>query len=384
MGRIVVVGAGPAGAAVAIQLRRLGHDVTLIDRATFPRRKSCGEGLFSPGVRALEELGVLPALLPQACVLESLRMEIDGRGAEAPLSPPGAMALGVRRELLDHCLVQRAAEEGVELRFATTATGLLRSNGRFDAVQTRGGPIYGDVIVLADGLRSGLRRAAGLEGAATGNRYGVSAHYLLPRKPLPKVHIRLQQGSEVYVTPVGGDLVNIALLLDKGSARQLGGRLTEAFETLVDGSGVLPAGSKLVDEPLAGGPFPASARRSYRDNLLLAGDAGGFFDGISGEGMSLALVSARDAALAADRFLVDGDSRHFRSYEKERRRLARNSTLLARINLFLAAHPVVGRRIIGNLGRRPQTFGKVLALNQGSLSLSAIRPRDLVATLFGI
>ena len=380
MGRVVVVGAGPAGSATSIHLARLGHDVTLLDRASFPRRKSCGEGVFAPGVRVLEELGVLEQVLPTACVLQSLRMELEGAGAEAPLEPT---SLGIRRELLDNSLVERARAEGVDVRLGVTGTGLARAGSRFEAVETGACRVQGDVIVLADGLRSRLRRIAGLDAGGSGRRYGVSAHYRLRQEPVPRVHISLQRGHEVYLTPVGGTLVNVAVLLEGDAARRLGGRLRAGYEELVAACRLLPEAAALADAPLAGGPFPASPRALYRDNLVLAGDAGGFFDGISGEGVSLALQSAGPVARAADAFLRDGDARHFRDYERRRRRLGRNSTLLARINLFLAAHPSLGRRVMGNLGRRPWTFRKLVALNQGELSLSALTPRDVVAALLG-
>lgn len=381
---VLVVGGGPAGATAAIHLARAGLSVQIIDRAHFPRPKVCGEGLFGRGVEALAELGVLEGLRGQSRVLQSLRLILDDVSAEGRMSSAGYEAIGVRRTVLDATLIEAAANAGVELCPGVTATDLLPAARGYRGVRTDHGDYEARVIVLADGLRSRLRRIAGLDIAGNTRRYGVSAHFGLAEDVEPRVDIRLLQGHEVYVTPVGEREVNVAVLAGERSVRTFAGSRSETYRELVRRSGLLPASAELLDTPLAAGPFPARARRLWRDNLVLAGDAGGFFDGISGEGMTLALVSAGTAASAIAAYLDDGDRDHFAAYARSRRAMERNSTLLARASLLLASHRRLGRYAIRNLGSHPATFEKLLAINAGFVGLNALRPNDVSAFLPGL
>jgi flavin-dependent dehydrogenase len=383
---VLVVGGSVTGAAVATHLVRRGHSVQLLERARFPRRKACGEGLFAMGTRALYELGLLSKLRPEAGIIDSLRLEMDGYTVEAPLRE----AIGIRREVLDIALLDLAVTAGVDVCCGVTVTGLIESDGAFEGVQTDQGDFKAKLVIAADGLQSRLRRAAGLDVSASANgRYGVSAHFELPEAPARRVDIHFEDGYEVYLTPVGGHVMNVALLLEARQARGLGGRLTAGYEALVAASNALSPNADRIDAPIVGGPFHARSKHAYRANLLLAGDAAGFYDGISGDGMSLALTGARRCTDAAHAFLQGGDQRHFGDqrhlarYDAQLRSQARNSTLLARLNLALASRPALGRRALRNLARCPETFAKLVAINQGLEGLSALRPADLRALLFG-
>jgi flavin-dependent dehydrogenase len=149
-------------------------------------------------------------------------------------------------------------------------------------------------------------------------------------------------------------------------------------------SGALPDGARLIDQPVAAGPFPVEAKRAWRKNLVLVGDAAGFYDGVTGEGMSLALVTARLCATAVDRFLLGDGEASFREYDRKRRALARNPRILGGLVLALAAHPGMGSRAVANLARHPETFAKLVSINQGERGLASLRPRDILAFLTGI
>ena len=381
---VLIVGASIAGAATAIHLSRLGHSVELIDKASFPRRKPCGEGLFSPGVAELEALGILPSLLPWTQVLSGLRLSFRGHTVDAPIGDVNRPVLGVERRILDGALVEATHESGVSTRLGVTALGLVENDRQYAGVETDQGPLAARVIVAADGAQSRLRRQAGIDLATRRGRYGISGHFEVPEPPAPRVEVHIRAGYEVYVTPVGGRLVSIAVLLGRERSRSLGGNLTGAYREMTEESEALPAGSVLVDAPMAAGPFPAQARRAWRSNLVLAGDAAGFFDGVTGDGMSLALVSARMCAGAVHEFLTTGDSASFAAYARKRRALVRNPRLLGTLVLSLAVHPRIGARVASNLARRPETFAKLMRINQGESGFSTLRPRDLLAALAGI
>src|SRR4051812_34165835 len=176
---VLVVGASVAGSSVAADLASLGHEVKLIDRDSFPRRKACGEGIFPAGIRRLDELGVLNGLRPQAAHLTSLSLIGYGATATAQFSPEAGM--GVKRELLDAALLNQARARGVDVALGVTATRLLDDTqpGRFAAVQTNHGELRAKVVIAADGLGSRMRREAGLDRPSSVRRYGVSAHFNL-------------------------------------------------------------------------------------------------------------------------------------------------------------------------------------------------------------
>ncbi len=290
MPEVVVVGASVAGAATAIHLARRGRDVLLLDRSEFPRRKPCGEGLFPAGVRQLRELGLLERL-DGATVIESLRFHGYGATAEAGLGSPDAPAIGVRRSILDHVLLRAAAEAGARVALGGGPSQLqVEEDGSFSLLSEHKAIAGPAMIVAADGLGSGLRRAAGLDPKRRGRRYGVTAHVELRKPPEPAVEVHFRPGFEVYVTPVGGRCVNVALLMSKPMTKLLAGAPDGAMEELLHRESCLAAGWRLLDAPLVAGPFPVRPRRLWKRNLVLAGDAAGFFDGITGEGMSLALI----------------------------------------------------------------------------------------------
>ena len=376
---VVVVGAGPAGCAVAIHLARRGRSVMVVDRARSPERKACGEGLFPGGVEALRRLGVA-AERCGGIALEGVRFVAGRAVAEAPFS--GGNAASVRRGLLERELQTAAERQGVEFCSGVSVRGLATGNGRAIAVETTVGKIEARAFVAADGLGSRLRQAAALDSGRVGGRYGVSAHARTQDELEPMVQVWFGRGFEVYVTPLGSHEANVALLTRRDVMRSLAGDLAGGFSEVVRPHPALAGGFELLDTPLAAGPFPRGCTRAWRANVVLAGDAAGFFDGITGEGMSVALRGAERAARAVDAYLATGSYAPFRRYDRERRALTGNSDLLGRLSLGLARSPVVAELAVRNLGRRPETFARLVAVNTGAAGLRSLRPRDVAALLF--
>jgi flavin-dependent dehydrogenase len=379
---VAIVGGGLAGAATAIHLAQLGLRVVVLERNTGPRRKPCGEGLFRRGVKELQRLGVLDDLRHCSSDLAGVRFHAGPHTATA--EPHWGAGIGVRREALDAAVLARAEAAGAEIRRGVTARGLLRQGRRVAGVATSHGDVPAKVVVAADGLNSRIRRLAGLEGSSRGARYGISAHVRLAAPPGHFVEVYFEDGFELYLTPVGASDANVALLLRKPAMQRFAGRLAEEYEATLRAHPALAAGFELLDEPLAAGPFAANATRSWRANLVLVGDAAGFFDGITGEGMSVALVSARQCAAAVCSYLETGEYDGFRTFERSRRSLVRNSNLLGRVSLALGARPPLARWSVRNLERRPATFEKLVGISAGEHRLRDLRPRDFLALATGL
>jgi flavin-dependent dehydrogenase len=343
---LVVVGGGPAGLATAIEARRAGLAVRVLDRARPPIDKACGEGLMPDAAARLAELGV--ALAPG----ESYRFRgiryVEGALAATGDFPEGA-GLGVRRLALHAALARRAAEVGAELSWGTAVRGLAP-----DGVATDGGPVAARCVAGADGLHSKVRRWAGLEAPpAPRRRFGVRRHFAVaPWSEYVEVH--WGPGCEAYVSPVGPELVGIAILWS-GTA---GG-----FEELLARFPALAArleGAPIASRDRGAGPLEQRIRGVVRGRVALVGDAAGYLDAITGEGIAVALHQARALAEAVAR----GD---LGRYAAAHRRLARLPNAVTGLVLFLERRPRLRRRALRALAEEPALFSRLLGIHARSL-----------------
>jgi len=393
---VVVVGGSVAGAATAAFLAQRGHSVVMLDLATFPRDKPCGEGLMPHGVDVLAQLGVLDRVLAAgARPLHGVRYTLDsGETVAAPFrftAPHTSYALGIRRLALDDLLLQHAATTGsTRVRERFRVRGLLRQDGAVVGVTDGTTEVRGRVIVGADGLRSRVRTLLGWDNSrGRPRRYAAVGHFRLPkhRHLAPEVEVILAAGMEAYVTPLGGDEVLVALLGGRQLMRGMAGGLAGGFLRLVEAQSrlrVVLDGAQLQPGVRATGPFAVRARHVAGNGALLVGDAAGFLDPITGEGMAAALQQAGAAARVIDTAL----GRHERivdlqAYTAAHRRISANGTLLTWVALALCISPAATARAMAGLQSRRDLFGKLLAINCGHAGLGSVSPRDWVALLSG-
>jgi flavin-dependent dehydrogenase len=350
---VVVVGGGPAGLAVAIRARQAGMRVVVLDRAEPPIDKACGEGLMPDGAERLRLLGVEPPASGHA-VFRGIRYVDGDVTAEGRFL--GAEGLGVRRSALHGAMALRAREVGVELRWGVSARGL---DG--DGVRTDRGTISGRFIVGADGLHSRVRTWAGFP-VRTGprRRYGIRRHYTLrPWTDLVEVH--WGSGCEAYVTPTGPSRVGVALLWGGGG---------EGFDSLLDRFPTLRSrlgGAPCESAARGAGPLLQRVRGVARGRVALVGDASGYVDAITGEGLSLAFHQA----FALVDAIRAGDPRR---YERAHRRLGRLPGAMTHLLLWVERRPAVRRRLIRALAADPELFSGLLSVHAGSLPPRRLGP----------
>ena len=356
---VAVVGGGPAGLAVAAMAARQRLSVTLLERASLPHDKACGEGVMPAGLAVLDRLSVLSRIPgEESGPIRGVRyVQEDGSCLEGAL--PGAGGLGIRRTALSSALLDVARSAGVAVRDRTT----LRSHRRTAegmVLETDTGPLRAEVLVAADGLHSPLRRAAGLEVPARGGRrFGLRQHFLAAPWT-DRVEVHLSPGAEAYVTPCGPARVGVAFLW---SDRQLEERpsipsLLARFPFLA--RRLAPA--EPDSEPRGAGPFLQHSRRWATERLVLLGDAGGYVDAITGEGLSVALICAEAlAACLPEAVQSGGDVRAFRTYEATARREFRKYAWTASAVLALARRPWLRRGVVATLAHQRRAFEWLLA-----------------------
>jgi len=357
---LVVVGGGPAGLATALAARQRGLVPLVLERQRPPIDKACGEGIMPDGVAALRRLGVEPPGLP----FRGIRYLDESSRAEGPF--PFGPGFAVRRTALHAAMVEAAARAGIEVRWGTR----VESVGIDGSVRTGEETLQARWVVGADGLRSRVRRWAGIARRPPRHRrFGVRRHYrIAPWTDLVEVHWR--DGVEAYVSPVADDEVGIAMLWGGGGDFDA---LLARFPALAARVATAPA----VSRDRGAGPFPQRARRLVRGRVVLVGDAGGYLDAITGEGLGLAFQQAEALADA----LVDGD---LQSYVRTCRRLARLADAFTETLLFCERRRWLRRRMVRELARRPELFSRLLGAHARQLPLRRVGARAMGALLLGV
>jgi 2-polyprenyl-6-methoxyphenol hydroxylase-like FAD-dependent oxidoreductase len=367
---VVIAGAGPAGASLAVMLGRAGLTVELYDARRFPREKPCGEGMQPSGVAVLQRLGLADAV--GGCRVERVRYHGFGLTAESPFPQVGGGAppfmLAQRRLRLDDALVAAArATPGVRVFEDASVEGALVERGRAVGLRVSGDVRRGGLVVGADGLGSRVRRSLGLDARARPpSRVGLRAHFRLAagRTAPDHVEIFVAGPHEIYVAPLPDREVLVAALSGPSA---LGGRARGAMARWIAET---PRLSELLDgaEPLtdvAGrAPVTGRARAGFAPGAVLLGDAASATDPLTAGGLCHALVTAERLAAIVPRALREGEA-PLRRFDAERRRLLRAPELLTDGLLALVRRPVLARATLRVMRACPGLMRRLLGVAAG-------------------
>ena len=385
---VLVVGAGPAGSAAAAALARAGRDVLLVESHAHPRPKACAE-YASP--RIAEELALLGVAdgdwRRDALPLTGMRVIRGDDEVEMGYHDAAGRrhSWGLDRERFDATLAAHAVASGARL-MERTALDDVHWRGGQDAT---GGRVVGASLrtadgrltvrchwlIGADGARSRTAQRLEVElGVGSPRRLGLVAHY----EGLPELadHGEMHVARNWYVglAPLAGGRLNVGMALPlNGTKQPAEGR----FQAAIDGIPAVAArlrGVKRLTPIRGASPIGHRVRGSAGRGWMLIGDAAGFIDPFTGEGIYRALRSARAAAEALAAGDDDGAAARYRAARREA--FAAKDGLTWLVQGMLTAQPVMGYTI-RRLARRPQ-----LAQKLGS-ALGDLRPAsDALSPLF--
>lgn len=356
---LLIAGAGPAGLLTALHARAAGLTVQVVDPRTGSIDKACGEGLMPGAVRLLAGLGLEVGRDVPGQPFHGIRY-LDGDSRAETRFRTGT-GWGVRRDLLHRVLAAAADDRGVvrtvgavhDIRqtpsgiSATVRTAAARTTAAGTTAGTTSGSepaettVSARYLVAADGLHSPIRRSLGLQQDDTGPaRWGLRRHVsVAPWTDLVEVH--WSPHAEAYVTPVGPDQVSVALLTDRRGS--FDDQLT-AFPALAARLAGHPA-----DDVRGAGPLRQRVSRRVAGRVLLVGDAAGYVDALTGEGIDVAARSAQELV----RCLVAGRPD---AYERAWSRQTRRYRWITGSLLAARRREPVRRHLVGAAARLPRVF----------------------------
>jgi geranylgeranyl reductase family protein len=312
---VIIIGAGPSGCAAAISLGRNGYQVLVVEKDRFPRGKVCGDGISPPALEALERLGILPE------IMRNPPWKIEGMELSSPagqivtasfshLKGPYPFGLVMPRREFDFLLFQLVRKyPNIEILENWEVKDFIGQDGLIKGVKAQSGgqkeEFFAKVLVGADGAYSVVaRKTVSREKNLQHGAFGIRAYFRGVKDVTHRIEIHCDRSilpGYGWLFPTGEDSANLGVGIALRHLKQK--NIRDLFQTFVEGSPFIKERlreARMVENSLQGGPIPLGSffRRRSNKNVLLVGDAGGFGDVLTGEGIYFALRSGECAAEA--------------------------------------------------------------------------------------
>ena len=322
---VLVAGAGPAGSVAALLLARAGLRVRIIDRARFPRDKLCGDTINPGSLALLDRLGLGAGIRASGVPVRG--MTVTGPNGASVIAdyPPGIAGVALTRRLLDQALVEQAIAAGAEFDDGLgVKRAVVSGASRVTGVVVRWGGAEQEwrarVVIAADGRASRLAGSLGLSAFATRpRRWAFGAYFEGVSGLTARGEMHVRKDGYIGVAPLAGGIANVCVVRDQqdvqgGPPLQLGAVIA-ADPQLHDRF----CRAKQISDLSVLGPLAVDAQGAGWPGLLLAGDAAGFVDPMTGDGLRFAIRGGMLAADAAIREVATGAALH-RALDRARRR----------------------------------------------------------------
>jgi menaquinone-9 beta-reductase len=307
---VLIVGAGPAGAVAGAVLARAGARVRIVDRAVFPRDKLCGDTVNPGTLATLSRLGLAQTIDSCGLPVEGMRLTGANGAVVEGRYPRGQVGRALLRRHLDWMLLQDAIAAGAQFEPGVAVRRPLVDDGRVTGVRAGGRgwehDLHARLTIAADGRRSTLAFSLGLATHPSRPRrwaigaYVETAGHAASSPALGEMHIRF--GRYIGVAPVPGGLTNVCLVKPWRPGNRTFGNPRDMLLGELAADPMLRdrfAGARLAGPPAVLGPLAVDVRDAAIDGLLIAGDAAGFVDPMTGDGLCFAIRGAELAAHSA-------------------------------------------------------------------------------------
>lgn len=344
---VIVAGAGPAGALAALILARAGVRVLLIDRAEFPRAKLCGDSINPGAMAILARHGLEASVRARALPITGMRLSGDGVVVRATY-PAGVTGGSLQRHDLDALMVEAAMAAGARFEGLTRVDGAIVESAPGGTRRVTGVHVAGPsgrvaerrapVVIAADGRRSALAFGLGLARHPTApRRYALGTYFENVRELGSEGEMHVRTGHYVGIAPVPGGVANVCVVMPMARLKpRLAGSAARIVEETVSADPMLRdrfAQARRIAPVAVLGPMAVDHHQGDIDGLLLAGDAAGFVDPITGDGLRLAMRGAELVAAA----VLDGGAASLRQLRRLRAR-----ELGGKLRVNLALRSLVG------------------------------------------
>jgi len=374
---IVVIGGGPAGASAALFLEKKGYRVALLDQALFPRDKVCGEFISPAADDIFSDLGILEsieALNPmRLCGVVLSANENSYLQVDYPNTVDGRTmtSLSVERSILDDLMINQVRNSNIQLMEGFKVTDLLFDEGNVCGVKghdeiKKKFSIKAKIVIDGGGRNSISLRRLNLRKSSTGEgKIALAAHWEGVKELRSYCYMHISHPGYTGIAPVGHNRANVVLVVDR--SHLIGVSVEQFFMKTVLGNRLrkrILGGGTPVEKIRTVDSLAYSVKKTNCGGLLLVGDATGFIDPFTGEGIYLSLRSSQLAVGVVGNAFDKSDfsSRQLENYDLIRKKEFRKKNILSKVLQCLIFRPYLCNRVVETLATQKELSGLLIGV----------------------